>query len=183
MSLICFLGNRYTKIIWLEPGRRLHTILGQYLTHSIHLSPQKKSITEFRRKRPSWQWQVSGCQGAFGDEWLKLLTHFKDDPSTSEWGTKISFFSVSDGFLPKSSITCLDFFHVDQERGEEAWSGNCPCVVCSFSVLAKAESSGASPSNLPPEGRPFPSWLEVTLPLPTLPELSQMAGLVMVAWL
>lgn len=75
------------------------------------------------------------------------------------------------------------FFHVDQERGEEAWAGNCPWFVCSFSVLAKAESSGASPSNLPSEGCPFPSWLEVTLPLPTLSKLSQMAGLVMAAWL
>lgn len=54
----------------------------------------------------------------------------------------MSFFSLSDRFLPKSHITCSDFFSQvgGQERGKEARVVNCLLVVCSFSVLAKGGS-------------------------------------------
>lgn len=77
-----------------------------------------------------------------------------------EWGTKMSFFSLSDGFLPKSSITCSDFFQVgDQERGEEAWAVNCLLVVCPSQFLLKEGASWASPLNLSSESHPFPLLL------------------------
>lgn len=83
-----------------------------------------------------------------------------------EWGTVRSFFSLSDGFLPKSSSTCSDFFFIqvgDQERGREAWAVNCLFRICPFSGLAKGESSLSFSLELVSWRPPFPSasWLEV----------------------
>ena len=104
-----------------------------------------------------------------------------------EWGTKMSFSSLSDGFLPKSSVTCSNFFFKLVIRREENRPEQRTAYYFSAPSLCLLERREL------PDLLPWTCHLKATLslcflagdmlPLPTLPDLSQMAGLIVVAWL